>query len=351
LSAPEALDMSCHAFVLGGTGQIGQAVAGEFLRAGWSVAISHRGTRAPPYDLVARGAAVVTLDRNDEGALSAAIGAGADVLVDTTAYNGDHGRQLIAVQGSVGSFVVISSASVYRDDRGRTLDEAMRTGFPDLPNPIPEPHPTVEPGPATYSTRKVALERGLLDGATTPVTILRPCAVHGLHSRHPREWWVVKRVLDRRPAIPLAYRGISRFHTTAVANIARLTRIVAGMPGSRILNVADPDTPSVAVIADLITHHLGYEGRIVGLDDPGYPPTIGTTPWSVPLPFVLDCGAALGLGYTPATTFADAVGGTCDWLTNEAADGDWTERYPVLAAYPRDHFDYAAEDAFFGAQR
>jgi hypothetical protein len=58
------------------------------------------------------------------------------------------------VQCRVGALVVVSSASVYRDAAGRTLDEAAASGFPELPVPIPETQPTVEPGAATYSTRK-----------------------------------------------------------------------------------------------------------------------------------------------------------------------------------------------------
>jgi nucleoside-diphosphate-sugar epimerase len=339
--------MQRHAFILGGTGQIGRAVAREFLGANWSVTISHRGDRPAPRDLVELGVRVVTLDRNHTAEFSSALGAGADVLIDTTAYDRDHGSQLIAVQGCIGTFVVVSSASVYRDSLGRTLDEAMQNGFPELPDPIPETHPTVDPGPATYSTRKVALERQLLDDASTPVTVLRPCAIHGQNSRHPREWWFVKRILDRRPAIPLAYRGASRFHTSGVANIAALARVAAELPGSRVLNIADPDAPTVAEIAAFAARHLDYEGRIVGVDSPSYPPLIGRTPWSVPRPFVVDCRAARRLGYSPATTYADAVEATCDWLVNDAANGDWKERYPVLASYPRNHFDYDAEDAFF----
>ncbi|WP_428483635.1 NAD-dependent epimerase/dehydratase family protein [Rhodopila sp.] len=179
--------MSRHAFILGGTGQVGRAVASEFLSANWRVTISHRGGRPAPEDLVERGAMVVTLDRDNPGQLSRVLGTGADALVDTTAYERNHGSQLISLQGSVGSFVVISSASVYRDDLGRSLDEASQHGFPELRDPIPETHATVDPGPTTYSTRKVALERHLLDDATTPVTILRPCAIHGPNSRHPRE--------------------------------------------------------------------------------------------------------------------------------------------------------------------
>jgi len=338
--------MARHAFILGGTGQIGRAVAAAFLSANWNVTISHRGGRLDARDLIERGAKVVVLDRDNAGELSSKLGAGADVLVDTTAYNWKHGRQLIAVQSSIGRFVIISSASVYRDDLGRTLDEATQTGFPELPDPIPETHPTVDPGPATYSTRKVALERILLDNASAPITVLRPCAIHGLNSRHPREWWFVKRILDRRPIIPLAYRGTSRFHTSAAANIAALVCVATETTGNYILNIADPDTPTVAEIAGLIAHRLDYHGRIIELDDPGHAPLIGRTPWSVPRPFVLGCQTALALGYSPAVTYAHSVGATCDWLVADSAKGDWKERYPALASYPRDLFDYASEDTF-----
>jgi nucleoside-diphosphate-sugar epimerase len=341
--------MSRHAFILGGTGQIGRAVAADLLDAGWRVTVSHRGGRAVPRGLVARGAGVVVLDRDRPGDLARALGDGADAVIDTVAYDAGHAGQLISVQGGVGMFVVVSSASVYRDGLGRTLDEAAQNGFPVLPDPIPETHPTVDPGPATYSTRKVALEQVLLDGAGPPVTVLRPCAIHGPGSRHPREWWFVKRMLDRRAAIPLAYRGASRFHTTAVANIAALARVAVETPGRRVLNIADPAAPSVTEIAAVISRHLSYEGRIVEVDAPGDRPAIGRTPWSVPLPFVVDCRAACDLGYAPATTYADAARAVCDGLVESAGDGDWRERFPVLAHYPRDLFNYAEEDAFFAA--
>jgi NAD(P)-dependent dehydrogenase (short-subunit alcohol dehydrogenase family) len=104
--------MPRHAFILGGTGQIGRAVAKEFLAANWNVTISHRGGHPAPDDLVKRGAQIVTLDRDQPGQLSRILGAGTDALIDTTAYDRDHGGQLISVQKSVGAFVVISSASV-----------------------------------------------------------------------------------------------------------------------------------------------------------------------------------------------------------------------------------------------
>jgi nucleoside-diphosphate-sugar epimerase len=187
---------------------------------------------------------------------------------------------------------VISAAA---NEAGRTLDEAWQNGFPEMPEPISETQSTVDPGPATYSTRKVALERELMDRASIPVTILRPCAIYGIGSRFPREWWLVKRILAGRKMIPLAYHGTSRFHTSSVTNIAALVHTALDCPGTRVLNIGDPEPPSVAEIAGLIARHLRYEGANVNGTDSGYPPMIGGSPWSVPRPFVIDTQAALGL--------------------------------------------------------
>ena len=335
-----------HALILGGTGQIGRAVAHHLLDHAWTVTLAHRGLRHAPHELTSRGACLATLDRDRATTLAGVLGRGADLLVDVVAYGPKHATQLLEVRTDIGALVVISSASVYRDDAGRTLDEAPETGFPDLPEPIREDQATVEPGPKTYSTREVALERALLDGAVTPITILRPAAIHGPGSSHPREWWMVKRMLDHRPVIPLAYRGISRLHTTAAANIAVAVRLAAAIKGRRVLNVADPSALTVAEIATLVGRHLGYTGRLRAIDDEGrYPPLVGRTPWSVQRPFVLDTRALRSLGYRAATDYAGAVASICDWLIATAtAAADWRHLFPVLAAYPYDLFDYAAED-------
>src|SRR2546423_15149118 len=107
--------MSRHAFILGGTGQTGRAVAADLLEHGWRVTIAHRGIRPPPDDLIERGAKIVILDREKPGELAQAVKPGVDALIDTIAFHPDHARQLIDVQDNVGTFVVISSSSVYRD--------------------------------------------------------------------------------------------------------------------------------------------------------------------------------------------------------------------------------------------
>src|SRR5260221_4479519 len=182
--------MSKTALIVGGTGQIGRAVAPALIADGWRVVAGQRHEAGQaPLDACVE---TILLDRAEPGALARAVGAGVDALIDTVAFDEGHARQLLEIEAGVGALVVISSASVYRDARGRTLDEAAQAGFPRLPEPIGEAQPTVAPGPATYSTRKAALEQALLQSARRPVTIPRPCAIQGPRSRHPCEWFFCK---------------------------------------------------------------------------------------------------------------------------------------------------------------
>ncbi|QWK80792.1 NAD-dependent epimerase/dehydratase family protein [Ochrobactrum sp. BTU1] len=323
--------MAKQAFIIGGTGQIGRAIGLKLLEEGWAVTFASRGGYIPDVAL-GRNAKAIVLDRDQPGALSQSIGQGADAVIDTVAYDETHANQLLDIEASVGQFVVISSSSVYRDGAGRTLDEARENGFPDLPDGMTEKQPTVEPGLENYSTKKVALERRLLDAAQQPVTILRPAAIHGTHSTHPREWWFVKRMMDGRVVIPLCFNGQSRFHTTAA------------------LNIADPIAPTVNEIGSHIATAMGWNGTLVPINmgDPRLGSPIGWTPWSVPAPFTLSTEAARQIGYTPATDYARSVFATCEWLRN-SADEKWQKRFPVLAGYTVPLFDYEAEDAFFSS--
>lgn len=293
-----------------------------------------------PGGLEALGVRAARVDRDVPDELEVAIGDGVDVLVDVVAFTRTHGEQLNRLADCVGSVVAISSASVYVDDEGRTLDEAKSIEtFPRFPVPIPETHRTVAPSVETYSTQKAALEQELLAGPLA-VTILRPCAIHGPGSEQPRELYFVKRVLDRRRVVVLVSNGESRFHTTSAPNIAELVRLAVASPATRVLNCADPDPPSVLEIERAVAAALDHAFEEVLLPESGYERRELSNPWAVPFPLVLDMGlAARELGYRPVTTYAEAVRETCAWLVEEVAHRDWSGTY--LGRY----FDYAAEDA------
>jgi nucleoside-diphosphate-sugar epimerase len=290
----------------------------------------------------------VMVDRADTSALERAVN-GMDVLVDVIPFTPADAEQLVALGRRAGAMIAISSASVYTDESGRSLDDATGPDdLPRLPVPVPESQPTVPPGDGGYSAGKSAVERALLERSPVPATVIRPCAIYGPGDRQAREWHFVKRVLDGRNTVLLAYGGRSRFHTTAAENLGELIRCCAERPGTRALNCGDPDPPTLLEISRAIAAALDHEWREVLL--PGEPQgSVGETPWSVPdsHPFVADMAAAeREVGYQPPTTYADGVGAACEWLVEATRGKDWAEVLPSHARYYGALFDYDAEDAY-----
>ena len=342
--------MAKTAFLLGGTGQIGRAAAARFLAAGWEVVLASHGERPIAEEL--QQLHHVELDREEAGALRRALGKGADVLVDIVAFEQAHAEQLLSVRDLVRSLIVISTGSVYVDRQGRSLDEATKEDeFPDHPRPIPEAQPTVPPGDATYSTKKVAIEQALLAQDRTPVTIVRPWAIHGAGGTLSREWYFVKRALDGRRFVLLGDRGRGRFHTTSAENLAELIVLAAQRPRTAVFNCGDPDPPRVLDIARAIGKAMDHDWTEVLFEwaepwERGVE-RIGDTPWSGLKPLVADMTLAeIELGYRPVTTYPDAVRATCEWLVAATSGRDWRQVLTGSVTYMADSFDYEAEDAF-----
>ncbi|MFJ9041739.1 NAD-dependent epimerase/dehydratase family protein [Streptomyces sp. NPDC102406] len=340
------------ALVIGGTGQIGRPSVRALAQDGWAVtAASRRGDRDASWPDEVRS---VRLERDDDAAVAELLGDGVDLVVDLVAFAGRHGRQLARFADRIGSAVVISSGAVYEDERGRSFDtQEEPDGKPRFPVPVPETWRTVPAGDATYGTRKIQLERELLAlGDKLPTTLLRASAVYGPHCRTPRELYFVKRNIDGRRTRVLGYGGQSRFHPVSVRNLAELVRLAAARPGSRVLNGADPDSPTVAEIGAMIDTVMGAETQTVLVDGPPPAPTVGDTPWSLPYPFVFDMSAAeRELGYRPVTTYADALPETVHWLAERLRQQDWVDGFPQMVAnYTTGLFDYAAEDAWLAAR-
>lgn len=283
----------------------------------------------------------MALDRNAAGALDVANGF--DLVVDVIPFEAEHPRQLLELD--VGAIVAISSASVYADEQGRTLDEAQGVDdFPELPVPIPETQPTVEPGDATYSTKKAAIEGILLANGRTPAAIVRPCAIYGRGDRMAREWFFVKRTIDRRRYVVLANRGLGHFHTVAAENVGEVVRLLAASPRTDVFNCGDPDPPRVVEIARRIGDAAGHRFTEILLADNAGRGALGQTPWSTPKPLLVDMAKAEEeLGYRPVITWAEAIPRQVQWLLDATRGRDWQQVLPRGADYLR--FEYEEEDA------
>ena len=237
--------------------------------AGWQVDLTGRNPARMPAGIAAAGGKFVAAGRDQPAELLAALGDGADLLVDCICYTAADATRLLPLARAASSTVMISTKAVYADAAGHHTNSAIA---PRFGGPISETQRTMAPGGGDYLTRegyganKVAAEQVLLDSGL-PVTVLRPSKIHGAGATQPREWIFVKRVLDRRPAVFLAHRGAGVDHTTAAANIAALIEVAAAMPGQRILNSADPDAPSALEISRTIARLLGHHWDEVLLDD------------------------------------------------------------------------------------
>lgn len=340
-----------RALVLGGTGMVGRAVARRLLTASWDVDLTGRDPSHLPADISAAGGAFIPADHDNATELLAALGAGADLLVDCICYTAAAATRLLPLARDAGSTVMISSKAVYIDDAGNHSNSEIA---PHFTGPICETQATLAPSDIDYNSRegyganKVAAEQVLLDSGS-PVTVLRPSKVHGAGALRPREWVFVKRVLDRRPVVFLANRGAGVDHPSAAANIAALVETVAAKPGRRILNSADPGAPNGLEISRTIACQLDHIWDEVLLDD-GVDEKLGQHPWNTPHPIVLDISAALGLGYTPAGDYATTVADEVEWLVSAVNGGEDADRVPR----PDDpffapSFDYAAEDRYLAA--
>jgi len=334
--------MSKNAFVLGASGQVGRAVITSLVSDGWHVRAGSRTLHEWPADVEG-----VLVDRGVDSSVAQALAGGADVLIDCVAYSEAHAQQVLALAGLIGSAVVLSSVSVYADSSGRTLDEArLVDDFPDFPVPVSESQTRTPPGDQTYSTRKVAMEDVFASAnAALPVTVLRPGAISGPGSVHPRELWFVKRALDRRPVQLLNWGGQSQCHTSSTVNIAELVRLAANQPANRVLNAVDPKAFTTTEIGTRINQILDHHP--VEFVVPGSP-GVGDTPWSVPKPFVMDMSEAVrDLGYKPVMGYAESLQNTVGWIVSALGSKAWQDAFPTfLRANGPDAFDYLAEDVW-----
>jgi nucleoside-diphosphate-sugar epimerase len=313
--------MRMRAVILGGTGAIGGATAERLSLDGWTVDVTGRDAAAMPDELRSAGVRFHPLARDQVAGIGRLVGDDTDLLVDLVAYAARDARALLPVMGSVGQTVVISTRAVYVDADGRHIngDEPPR-----FPVPLPEDNPTLPPAgddvdPHTrdgYAPSKVAVERTVLDSGL-PVTVIRPSKVHGRWARNARTRPFVEAMLRGDARIELADRGRSVDHLTAAANTAALIAAVTrtDRDAQRILNSADPDTPTAEQIVRAIGERLGWTGTIdLHAEPDGVADQRGHHPWLVAHPIVLDTTASTAIGYTPNGDSLDLLMDEVDWV-------------------------------------
>ncbi len=324
--------------VIGGTGPTGIPLVRGLVDRGHRVTILHRGT----HEREETPTAVEHLhaDPYDEASLRDALGA---ATYDVTYAM--YGRlRMIAglLRGRTGRVISVGGVPAYRGWMNVWLYEP-----PGLPVPVGETAPTVDaPEDDEKGYRIVRTEQAVFD--THPdATHFRYPYVYGPYQLTPREWIVVRRVLDRRDRIVVADEGLTLHHHGYTENIAHALLLALDHPDAaagKIFNIADEEVLSVRQVVEIIAAALDHTFEIVSMPYDLAVPACPLLAQPLPTHRVLDLARVrTELGYRDLVPAREALARTARWLAEHPIPGS-TEEMTLT-----DPFDYAAEDRLIDA--
>lgn len=318
--------------LIGGTGPTGPAIAHGLEARGCAVTILHSGTHE--VDEVSHLRHLHGDAFSDDG-LRAALG---DETFDIAIAGYGRLRSIADVlHGRIGRLLSIGGVPVYRG----FFDAAVHQP-PGLPVPTREDAVLATEADDGKSYRIGRTEQMLFERHPT-ATHFRYPYVYGPRQLAPREWCVVRRILDRRPFLILPDDGLSLIPFGYVDNLAHALLLAVDQPEAsmgEVFNCGDDEKLSIRQVVEIITDELAYDWELLSM------------PAAVALPArplmmnlrtthrVLDTSKLRErLGYRDVVPARDAVRLATRWLMANRPDRGGYEESAL-----QDPFDYAAED-------
>ena len=219
---------------------------------------------------------------------------------------------------------------------------------PGLPVPIAESAPLVRAPEEDEKGFRIVRTEEAVFAAHPDATHFRYPYVYGPRQLVPREWCIVRRVLDGRERIIVADEGLTLHHHAFTENCANALLLAVDHPegaAGQIFNVGDEEVLTIRQVIDLVAEALGHRFEIVSMP---YGLAVPARPLLMqPLPThrVLDLAAIrTRLGYHDAVPARAALARTARWLADNPHERGGTEE-KILT----DPFDYAAEDQLIDA--
>ncbi len=331
--------MTRTALVVGGTGPTGPLILRGLEARGYSVTILHTGAHEIP-----EVAHVPHLhcDVKSAEALTDAI---RSLTFDAAVVTYGRLRTVAEVLvGKVGQFVSVGGVPAHRG-----FFDAARYDPPGMPVPAREDGLAADEDDDGKSYRIARTEQLVMDVQPRAAHFRYPY-LYGPRQPVPREWLVVRRILDGRRRMIVPDGGLTLQSFAYAENAAHAVLCALDHPeaaAGQIFNVADEETLSLAQVIALCAEELGVEMEQVSM------PTalaVAARPLLMaqsPTHRVLDTAKLRTLlGYRDLVPARRAIGLVARWLAdNPLAPGGMEER--VL----EDPFDYAAEDAAMDSWR
>lgn len=188
------------------------------------------------------------------------------------------------------------------------------------------------------------------------ITHLRYGTLYGPRQLAPKEWSVMRRLLDGRTWIPVVDGGLTLQSRAFTENAAAAVLSVVDHPvesAGKTYNVADDQSPSDADIAKAIAAEMGRDVELVSFPHGSFRPAFfwavgrDSRSWSDDTPpdmrhqLISTAAIRRDLGFVPPVSFEDAMARTVQWYLEHPLERGGPEEHQL-----GDPFDYEAENAF-----
>ena len=331
--------MGERVLVVGGTGPTGLPLVRGLVDRGHDVTILHRGLHehAETPDAVTH----LHADPYDADSLAAALG---DLHVDVAIVMYGRLRRIAELLvGRTARLLSVGGVPAYRGWMNPWLHEPA-----GLPVPVAENAPLVTAAEEDEKGYRIVRTEQAVFAAHPHATHFRYPYVYGPHQLAPREWCVVRRILDGRDRIVVADGGLTLHHHGYTENLAHALLLAVDQPSAAagsIYNVGDTEVLTVHQVIELICAELGHEMDIVSIPFELAIPARPLLAQPSPTHRVLDLARIRSeLGYTDLVPARVAVGRTARWLVDHQPTHGGTEEMVLT-----DPFDYVAEDSLMDA--
>jgi nucleoside-diphosphate-sugar epimerase len=324
--------MRQSALLIGGTGPTGPPVARGLAERGYDLTIMHSGNHEVPE--VARFRHLHG-DVFSEGGLRELL---TDETFDLAIASYGRLRSIAGVlSGRVGRIMSIGGVPVYRG----FFDPAVHNP-PGLPIPTREDSDLATEADDGKSYRIGRTEELLFEMHPT-ATHFRYPYVYGPRQLAPREWCVVRRILDSRPFLILPDDGLSIIPFGYTENLAHALMLAVDQPEKsmgEVFNCGDDEKLTIRQMAEIITDELGHHWELLSIPaDLAIPARPLMQNYRTTHRSIDTSKLRAVLGYRDPVPARQAVRLAARWLVaNPPERGGYQE------TALQDPFDYAAED-------
>ncbi len=331
--------MGERVLVVGGTGPTGLPLLRGLVARGHDVTILHRGLHE--HDETPAQVEHLHADPYDIDSFTNGIG---DRTFDATIVMYGRLRRITAAMvGRTGRFLSVGGVPAYLGWMNPWVYEPA-----GMPVPVAEEAATVSsPEQDEKGYRIVRTEHAVFDTHPGAAHFRYPY-VYGPHQLTPREWCVVRRVLDGRRRMVVADGGLTLHHHGYTENLAEAVLLAVDQPDAaagKVFNVGDSEVLTVRQVIELICAELDHEMEIVSMPFELATPARPMLAQPASSHRVLDLSRVThDLGYRDLVPARIAVGRTARWLVDHRPPPGGVEE-KVLT----DPFDYRAEDTLMDA--